>query len=236
MLKNNNNQRKKIVKVSEKSAIKTKTNMVVDYLIDLIVSKKVPVNKIMPSEHYVMEKMDCSRSIVVSAYQKLESIGAIYSISKRGHFVAENFHNLIKPIPFMLDVDRIFGNEVPSIKPNWFQEKNIIFVNGFRTFEKQLEKKGQIIGEAEIYISLKVVDLYEPLNLNKPLVASLNDRKALKNIVYELKYEKCSKLNDELLVVITFWGYDNDSVSIAGKYYIKPEFFKFYHQEFSLNH
>ncbi|UWV85197.1 hypothetical protein NW066_00285 [Mycoplasmopsis felis] len=39
MLKNNN-QRKKIVKVSEKSAIKTKTNMVVDYLIDLIVSKK----------------------------------------------------------------------------------------------------------------------------------------------------------------------------------------------------
>ncbi|MCU9937735.1 hypothetical protein NW731_04820 [Mycoplasmopsis felis] len=55
-----------------------------------------------------MEKMDCSRSIVVSAYQKLESIGAIYSISKRGHFVAENFHNLIKPIPFMLDVDRIF--------------------------------------------------------------------------------------------------------------------------------
>ncbi|WP_334687340.1 GntR family transcriptional regulator [Mycoplasmopsis felis] len=81
---------------------------VVDYLIDLIVSKKIPVNKIMPSEHYVMEKMDCSRSIVVSAYQKLESIGAIYSISKRGHFVAENFHNLIKPIPFMLDVDRIF--------------------------------------------------------------------------------------------------------------------------------
>ncbi|UWV78270.1 hypothetical protein NWE59_05070 [Mycoplasmopsis felis] len=59
MLKNNNNQRKKIVKVSEKSAIKTKTNVVVDYLIDLIVSKKVPVNKIMPSEHYVMEKMDC---------------------------------------------------------------------------------------------------------------------------------------------------------------------------------
>ncbi|MFL1058544.1 GntR family transcriptional regulator, partial [Mycoplasmopsis synoviae] len=36
-------------------------------------------------------------------------------------------------------------------------------------------------------------------------------------------------------VAVIFYGYDDDSICIAGKFYVDPEDFKFYHQEFSLN-
>ncbi|TDV24213.1 regulatory GntR family protein [Mycoplasmopsis mustelae] len=219
---------------NKRNVIQTKTNNLIEYLIDLIASKKIPVNMIMPSEHQLMSRFNCSRSVVVSAYQKLFSIGAIYSISKRGHFVAENFHNLIKPISYLLNVDRILGQETKNNLPTWFKEKNIIFLAKHRSFKLSYEKKGEIIAEADIYVSTKNIDEFEPIDLRRPLVNILTERQSLKNMVYELKYEKVNKFNLNYMVVVSFWGYDDNSICIAGKYYIKPEHFKFYHQEFSL--
>ncbi|MGZ9762185.1 GntR family transcriptional regulator [Mycoplasma sp. 394] len=212
----------------------TKTNNLIKYLIDLISTKKIPINMIMPSEHQLMNRFNCSRSVVVSAYQKLFSIGAIYSISKRGHFVAENFHNLIKPISYLIGVDRILGSETKETLPNWFKDKNIIFTEGHRSFKMNYQKAGEIIAEGDIYVSTKNIDEFEPIDTRTPIINILIDRHSLKNIVYELKYEKVNKFGVDNMVVIAFWGYDSDSICIAGKYYIKPEHFKFYHQEFSL--
>ncbi|EIE42080.1 hypothetical protein MCANUFG1_00528 [Mycoplasmopsis canis UFG1] len=214
----------------------TKTNSIILYLIDLIKSKKVPVNKIMPSEHALMERFNCSRSVVVSAYQKLNALGAVYSISKRGHFVAENFHNLIKPVSFLLKVDKQWGEEMHDfVLPEWFEERNIIFVDGTRMFKKSFYKKGEVIAEADIWISTKNLDKFEPVDLSKPLIDILSEREPIKNIVYDIHFEKnANRLGYEDMMVLMLFGYDDDSICIAAKYYIKPEHFKFYHQEFSL--
>ncbi|WBP84082.1 GntR family transcriptional regulator [Mycoplasmopsis edwardii] len=230
----------KIKKVIKRKSLNdednTKTNSIILYLIDLIKSKKVPVNKIMPSEHALMERFNCSRSVVVSAYQKLSALGAVYSISKRGHFVAENFHNLIKPVSFLLNVDKQWGEEIHDfIEPEWFGERNIIFVDGTRMFRKFFYKKGEVIAEADIWVSTKNLDKYEPIDLSVPLIDVLSEREPIKNIVYDIHYEKeANRLGHENMMVLMIFGYDEDSICIAAKYYIKPEHFKFYHQEFSL--
>ncbi|SYV91256.1 Uncharacterised protein, partial [Mesomycoplasma hyorhinis] len=43
------------------------------------------------------------------------------------------------------------------------------------------------------------------MDLNRPLVAILNEKSQIKNIVYELRYEKVAKFGLENMVVITFW-------------------------------
>nr|WP_084477549.1 winged helix-turn-helix domain-containing protein [Mycoplasma leonicaptivi] len=211
-----------------------KTENVILYLIDLIATRKVPVNKIMPSEHALMARFNCSRSVVVAAYQRLSALGAIYSISKRGHFVAENFHNLIKPISLLIGADVQWGEEVPNTEPEWFETKNIIFVHGSRSFVKKYEKNGSVIAEADIWVSLKHIDQDEPIDTTKPLIDILDNKERLTNVVYELKWEKVNRLDHEYMMVITLFGYDLDSICIAAKYYIKPEHFTFWHQEFSL--
>ncbi|QDY88125.1 winged helix-turn-helix domain-containing protein [Mycoplasma anserisalpingitidis] len=215
-----------------------KTQQIINYLMELIQSKKIPTNKIMPSEHALMMRFNCSRSVVVAAYQKLEALGAIYSISKRGHFVAENFHNLIKPVSYLIGCDK----QTVKLRtrnfelPEWIINNQIIFVNGVEKFQKEYFKKGELVAEGEIYISGRYVNPETEIQENKSLIDYLNNSDGLTNIVYRLNYEKVNKFNHEFLVVVSFYGYDEDSISIAGKYYIKPEYFTFYHQEFSLNH
>lgn len=215
-----------------------KTQQIINYLMKLIQSKKIPTNKIMPSEHALMMRFNCSRSVVVAAYQKLEALGAIYSISKRGHFVAENFHNLIKPVSYLIGCDK----QTVKLRtrnfelPEWIINNQIIFVNGVEKFEKEYFIKGELVAEGEIYLSGKYVNESSEIQENKSLIDYLNNSDGLTNIVYRLNYEKVNKFNHEFLVVVSFYGYDEDSISIAGKYYIKPEHFTFYHQEFSLNH
>ncbi|UUD35637.1 GntR family transcriptional regulator [Mycoplasmopsis caviae] len=214
---------------------KKKTQVIIDYLIDLIKTQKVPTNKILPSEHSLMMHFDCSRSIVVKAYQKLEALGAIYSISKRGHFVAENFHNLIKPISYLLGVTAQEGKEIKSKElAQWMVDKRILFVQGFRTFEKTYYKDKDVLATSEIYVSCKNIEVDEEINFNKSLTDLLIERGGLNNMVYSLAYENVKKFGYESLVVVSFFGYDEDSICIAGKYYINPKYFRFFHQEFSL--
>ncbi|WP_245594771.1 winged helix-turn-helix domain-containing protein [Mycoplasma elephantis] len=214
---------------------KKKTQVIIDYLIDLIKTQKVPTNKILPSEHALMIRFNCSRSIVIKAYQKLETLGAIYSISKRGHFVAENFHNLIKPISYLIGATSQEGVEIKDKNlPQWMNEKRILFVYGHRSFDKTYFKDNEIIAKSNIYLSCKKVDKNEIIDFNKSLTDLLTERDGLNNMVYSLSYEEVDCLFDQKnIVVVTFFGYDDDSICIAGKYYINPKYFKFYHQEFS---
>lgn len=214
----------------------TKTNEIIHYLMDLIKTRKVPVNKIMPSEHAIMERFNCSRSVVVTAYLKLHALGAVYSIPKRGHFVAENFHNLIKPVSYLLQSDKQTGEEIYNFSfPDWFEKNNIILVEGARAFKKTFYKDKQVIAEADLWISIKSIDKNELVDLTVPLVDILNARESIKNCVYRITYEKdVNRLGYKNMLVLTMFGYDEDSICIAGKYYIKPEHFEFFHQEFSL--
>ncbi|WP_027122153.1 GntR family transcriptional regulator [[Mycoplasma] imitans] len=218
-----------------------KTQLIIEYLFDLIDSGKVPVNKIMPSEHQLMKKFSCSRNIVITAYQKLSALGAVYSIHKRGRFVAENFHNLIKPLTVLLNVQKIEGEEV-LIKdknkelelPEWAVKKRIIFVDGFRYFKKRYYIDDKLMGESDIYVSLKNISEFETIDPSVPAVDLLTQRKALTNVVYELEFDDVSKFGVKPALAVKFFGYDNDSICVAGRHYIHPKYFKFHHQEFSL--
>ncbi|MDC4183736.1 winged helix-turn-helix domain-containing protein [Mycoplasma bradburyae] len=218
-----------------------KTQQIVEYLFDLIDSGKVPVNKILPSEHQLMNKFNCSRNIVVAAYQKLSALGAVYSIRKRGRFVAENFHNLIKPLRLLWNVEKVEGEEVLVNKPDtelklpeWAMKKHIIFIDGFRQFNKRYYINDKLMGESEIFVSLKNVSEHETINPSVPMIDILNERRTLTNVVYELEFDDVTKFGCKPALAVKFFGYDNDSICVAGKYYIDPKHFKFNHQEFSL--
>ncbi|WP_215773276.1 GntR family transcriptional regulator [Mesomycoplasma hyorhinis] len=221
---------------NNKENAKTKTNLVIDYLISIINSKRGRLNRPLPSEHALMDKFSCSRTVVIRVYQRLFSIGAIYAVPKKGYFIAENFHNFIKPISFLLHVDKIEATQKQQQIPQWFESRKINFINGYRCYEKQLFKEGEHIADAEVFISENDLEKDEVLDLNRPLVAILNEKSQIKNIVYELRYEKVAKFGLENMVVITFWGYDKIGVCIAGKYYVKPEHFLFFHQELSVHY
>ncbi|UUD36065.1 winged helix-turn-helix domain-containing protein [Mycoplasmopsis citelli] len=212
----------------------SKTQEIIDYLLELIKSKKIPVNKVMPSEHALMNRFECSRGVVVSAYNKLAALGAVYSINKRGHFVAENFHNLIKPLSYMLKCDQQKGIEVTNSvqAPKWFETKNIIFVNGYRAFAKDYFKENQLIAEGITYVSNDLFKVVPEVNLKESLTDILVNAKMLNNIIYFLEYQDVKKFGYEKLVVINFYGYDTESISIAGTLYVHPDHFQFFHQEF----
>ncbi|WP_426461376.1 winged helix-turn-helix domain-containing protein [Mycoplasma hafezii] len=214
---------------------KNKTTQIIEYLMDLIRSGKIPVNKIMPSEHQLMHKFDCSRNIVVGAYQRLSALGAVYSISKRGHFVAENFHNLIKPISFLFKATSETGVEkAVSELPQWMNEKHIIFPAGYRVFDKKYFNGDKLITEGEIFLSTKDIECDDEINMNKPIIDFLISKSLVTNVVYQLVFEKVEKFGMNPSLAIRFFGYDTESICIAGKFYIDPEYFEFYHQEFSL--
>ncbi|AAZ43530.2 winged helix-turn-helix domain-containing protein [Mycoplasmopsis synoviae] len=216
---------------------KNKTEQILEYLMELIQTGQMPPNKIMPSQHQLMKRFECSRNIIAAAYKKLEFLGAVYSISKRGYFVSENFHNLIKPLSFLLGVSRQDGYEIKNVDtlPDWATKKHIIFTNGFRTFFKNYFKEDKLIAESEIFLSLKCVSKKENINLNIPITDLLIRRKILTNVVYQIEFEKIIKFGANPSVAVIFYGYDADSICIDGKFYVDPENFKFYHQEFSLN-
>ncbi|WP_025755130.1 winged helix-turn-helix domain-containing protein [Mycoplasmopsis cricetuli] len=216
----------------------TITQEIVEYLLGLIKSKKIPPNKIMPSEHALMNHFNCSRGVVVSAYNKLAALGATYSINKRGHFVAENFHNLIKPLSFLLKCDKQQGIKINNLAtdPDWFEKKNIIFISGYTTYEKEYFKEKRKIAQSTIYVTNKLFQVIEKLDLSKSIVDELVKNKMLNNIIYSLEYEDVNYFGVTKLVVITFHGYDADSISIAGKMYINPDDFRFFHQEFASIH
>ncbi|ADE19677.1 GntR family transcriptional regulator [Mycoplasma crocodyli] len=209
----------------------TKTQQIVIYLMDLIRSKKIPTNKIMPSEHALMLRFDCSRSAVVSAYHRLEALGAVYSISKRGHFVAENFHNLIKPISYILGSDEHKSTLNKNLDREWLQRMNIIFEDD-SSYEKVYIKDGKVICYADCFVLKKYFD--NDFNINDSLINQLVSRNGITNIVYHLKYEDVNKFGYEKLVVLYVFGYDFDSISFAAKYVIHPDNFDIKHQEFSL--
>lgn len=212
----------------------SKTQEIIDYLLDLIKTKKIPTNKVMPSEHALMHRFECSRGVVVSAYNKLAALGAVYSINKRGHFVAENFHNLIKPLSYMLKTDSQSGIEVTNEirEPQWFETKNVIFVNGWRAFAKEYFKENQKIAEATIYVSNNLFNSVDQLDLSSSITDALLKAKMLNNMIYFLEYQNVNKFEHEKLVVINFYGYDTESISIAGTMYVHPDHFQFFHQEF----
>ncbi|WP_416373567.1 hypothetical protein [Mycoplasmopsis cynos] len=127
----------------------------------------------------------------------------------------ENFHNLIKPISSLLKVDKQWGEEVFDFQwPSWFDERNIIFTDGARMFNKYFYKNNELIAEADVWLSTKNLDIYEPIDLSIPLLDSLSEREPVKNIVYEIKYEEANRLGYEKMMVIIFFGYDEDSICI----------------------
>ncbi|WP_309299734.1 GntR family transcriptional regulator [Mycoplasmopsis pulmonis] len=195
--------------------------------------KKKP-NDIMPSEAFLMQKFSISRITAINAYKKLESIGAVYNISKQGRFVAENFFGLLKPFASAMPVTSTKIKKENSQTPKWFSKFKIIFDHGFKKFKKEYLKDDEIIIVSENYISKKyqIPEKFEDkFSFTNFFLEKGID---LKNTIYKLQYEKVNLWNHEYLVVVYSWTYDDEGIQLASKYIVKPEYFSFSHQEKSL--
>lgn len=208
-----------------------KTDIVIEYLISSIKSGKFKANSILPSENFLIEKFGCSRIIIISAYNVLKKLGIVYSVAKKGYFVAENVHNIIEPISKRINATNTKTKKVTKYTPDWFKDLKIIFDDDFYCLEKRYYKGRNLIMIAEYFISLKYnLDEIEDHSIIDFLT---NSNKILKNCVYHLKYEKTNIWGKNNLVVIYMFGYDKDGICVAAKYYIHPDHFHFEHQEFS---
>ncbi|MBP3199396.1 MAG: GntR family transcriptional regulator [Butyrivibrio sp.] len=68
--------------------MKTKTQIVKDYLIDIIVSS--PVGTKIPSERELVSHLGFSRPIVQNAINSLLAAGYLYKVDRQGTFIAQN--------------------------------------------------------------------------------------------------------------------------------------------------
>ncbi|MGZ9413351.1 winged helix-turn-helix domain-containing protein [Mycoplasma sp. 480] len=222
----------------EKEKSKTKKSELIEYLLYLIKNRVLEPNELMPSEHFLMEKFGVSRITAINAYQQLEGIGAIYTRSKLGRYVAENFSGLAKAYSSLIKyeysttqkIERIEGDE-----PQWFYRQNIIFLLGFNAFRKQyFNKNKEEIMVAEHYVSRRY-ELPEKMDQQFSILEHLvKTPLAITKMAYKLKYEKVDKWGFEYLVVIYAWGYDEAGISVASRYVVHPEYFTFFHTEKNL--
>lgn len=215
----------------------TKKDMILNYLINLINTKKIKVNEIMPSEYFLMEKFGISRITAINAYKKLENIGAVYSKNKQGRYVAEHFYGMIKPFSELLDSDHSTIKKSREVKePKWFEEFNIKFIDGWNSYHKEYFKENdEKFMVAKHYISKKY-DLPEMETSSSFSLTNffIENRPVMKNMNYKLRYEKVNEWGFEYLVVVYVWGYDEKGICLSSRYIVHPKYFEFYHQEKSL--
>ncbi|MGY6172366.1 winged helix-turn-helix domain-containing protein [Candidatus Mycoplasma pogonae] len=211
-----------------------KVEEIINYLINLIESKKVKTNQILPSENFLIEKFGSSRITVISAYKKLEQLGYVYTVPKKGRFVAENLCNIIEPISAKINSENSKIQKVDLAEPDWFAKHKIIFTYGYDSYIKKYFKQNTLIMHAEYFVSKKYSLPEVAAETN--IIEFFLKRKVLKNTVYHLQYEKTNFWPEyQKLVVVYLYGYDDEGICIAGRYWIHPDDFYFTHQEFSLN-
>ncbi|UVD81905.1 GntR family transcriptional regulator [Mycoplasma iguanae] len=210
------------------------TQRIMLYLKEIMDNKKVDIDQQLPSEHFLMEKFYCSRLTVVQVYNKLKSLGAVYTKPKKGYFVARNYHNLIKPISGSIKYNKTNILNKSNYENTWFKDYEIKFDYGFNAFTKQYFNDLEMIMEADYFISKKYnqsTNIEFEQNIIEYLVGKIL---VLNNVVYHLQYEDNNLWEYKKIVVIYMYGYDEEGIIIAAKYKIKPEHFKFSKQEFSL--
>ena len=78
----------------------------------------------LPSEKAISIKYEVSRIVSTKVLSELRKIGAIYSIPKKGNFVAQYFSSLLKPLSYEYNIDSLKTTQDIIEAPSFFKENN----------------------------------------------------------------------------------------------------------------
>lgn len=210
----------------------TKTNEVILYLYNLIESKQILPNQQMPSEFFLCNKFNCSRSIAILAYAKLEAIGAVCVIGKKGRYVMEHFNTLIKPLSYVLNSDYDKTEQKKFQRPEWFSQFKVSNQN-FNYYQKKYYKNKEMIMIADYYLDPKIKSF--PKFNDVSIIHKLTyEDFILEKMQYYLKYENIKIFSVKNLVVVYMIGKFQNQVIICARYLIHPKHFVFHHDEYNL--
>lgn len=200
---------------------------IVREFLDDMASGKYDIDEKMPSEQAVSIKYGVSRIVASRVFSELRKIGAIYSISKKGNFVARFFEGLIKPITYSYKADVIEETPMEDYRTSFFDEYK---TNAdFKTFSRKHKRDGKIIIESDNWLN---VDIIHDAKLS--LFDNINSQVHITSAISVLFFEKW-RPNDKVDCLITYKiFYFDGGIAAVMRYKIDPKEFKMVKQEFAL--
>jgi GntR family transcriptional regulator/MocR family aminotransferase len=115
---------------------RTLQDQIREYLINLILSAKLPFDEPLPSSRNLSQQLGVSRNTIVFIYESLVDSGFIEARSRKGFFITQSYHH-----PERISTEVIHNSE--EAIPNWSQrfkkhpsnELNIVKPNNWQNFE-----------------------------------------------------------------------------------------------------
>lgn len=200
---------------------------IIKELLDDIAQGKYDVNEKMPSEQAISIKYGVSRIVSSRVFSELRKIGAIYSISKKGNFIARFFEGLIKPISYSYNANIIEEFPMEDYRTSFFEEYNVL--GDFNTFSRKHRRASKLIIESDNWVH-KTVKHNPKLSVFDNISPQITITSAISVLFFE-KWRKTDK-NDSLITYKIL--YFDDGIAAIIRYKVDPTEFKMVKQEFAL--
>ena len=185
-------------------------------------------NEKLPSENQFVIKYGVSRTLVSRAFEILKQTGAIYSIPKKGYFVAEFFSGLVQSVAFFVKASHWEDQKVSIKIPEFIKAKtklaNVKTISCLkRTYFKDRQK---------IAIAYNWYD-FQKFNITsqKPIIDTLLDQGILKSSISNYVFENENEFTNSLNIINYQINYSYDAVVHAAKIIVKPPYFYLVKQE-----
>ncbi len=200
-------------------------DIIKDFL-DKMHSKEYKINQKLPSEKAIAIKYNVSRIVASRVFFELRKIGAIYTIPKKGSFVAKFFQGLVKPISFEYDIDNYKDSQMENYEPESFSEYEI--KGKFKTFKRTYFKDKKEIIVSENWINSDLIIFPE-----KNLVDMVTQQAEVVSSISITKFEINSKTKKEDLITYKILYFDK-GIALVSRILVDKNKFKIIKQEFTI--
>ena len=206
-----------------------KYNEIARKIIEDIYKGEYKVNDKLPSEKSISIRFGVSRIVASKVFSELRKIGAIYSVPKKGYFVAKYFEGLIKPLSFEYQIDKISDDVHPIDQNKMFEKEEWIIDDSFLTLERKYFRNNELIINSEIW--LKKEEWYKK---EESITDILLDEIVITSSVTITKFEKFKNEDEkESLVSYRVYFFD-EGIACIYRYVVDPKHFKLIKQEFNI--
>jgi DNA-binding transcriptional regulator YhcF (GntR family) len=120
---------------------------IVKEILNKVYNNELKPNDKLLSENALSIKYGVSRIVASRVFSELKKIGAVYSLPKKGNFIAEYFNGLLESVSDEYKIDKVLYIKMDYYDPAFFKEKNIY--GNFEVFKKEYYKNDELIVKSE---------------------------------------------------------------------------------------
>ena len=196
-------------------------------IVSKIYKKELLPNDKLPSEMQISIKYNVSRIVATKAYNSLKQIGAIYSIPKKGFFVAEHFSGIISSINDEYNID-----ELKDIK-EYIALEHDGYINSisekFLSFKREHFRDRQLVIVSHNWLN-EDIQKYQ----NEDIVRKMIWDNKLISAVNILKFEHFNAFGQDVNLVNTKIFYSQKNIAYIQKNVVSPKFFSLIKKEWAI--